>query len=68
MDLDYFQDALMTTLAFPILPEVVNGDKQSHTKRPYYAPTLLILEDTHIAGSIYELQEADAGNGNGAAS
>ncbi len=58
----------MTTLATPPLLKAENAEQQSHKKQPYQAPTLWILGNTHIDGSIYELQEADAGNGNGAAS
>lgn len=56
----------MTTLTTPPLLKDENVEQQSRKKQLYQAPTLSILGNTHIDGSIYELQEADAGNGNGA--
>ena len=59
----------MPTLATPPLLKAENAQQQQRNKKqPYQAPSLMILSDTDIDGSIYELQEADAGNGNGAAS
>lgn len=58
----------MTTVTTPPLVRAKNAKHQPHKKQPYQAPTLGILGGTHIDGSIYELQEADAGNGTGAAS